>query len=61
MRTAKQTEIKMNETLEILDSLDNIGEPNNKLITKKDYSSGKELLKRNNNLIITRTFSKIYG
>ena len=38
MRTAKQTEIKMNETLEILDSLDNIGEPNNKLITKKEVA-----------------------
>ena len=30
-------------------------------ITKKDYSSGKELVKRNNNVIMTRTFSKIYG
>ena len=30
-------------------------------ITKKDYSSGKDLVKRNNNVIMTRTFSKIYG
>ena len=30
-------------------------------ITKKDYSSGEDLVKRNNNVIMTRTFSKIYG
>ena len=30
-------------------------------ITKKDYSSGIELVKKNNNVIMTRTFSKIYG
>ena len=30
-------------------------------ITRKDYSSGKELVKKNSNVIMTRTFSKIYG
>ena len=30
-------------------------------ITKKDYSSGIDLVKKNNNVIMTRTFSKIYG
>ena len=30
-------------------------------ITKKNYSSGEDLVKRNNNVIMTRTFSKIYG
>ena len=30
-------------------------------ITKKDYTSGEDLVKKNNNVIMTRTFSKIYG
>tara|TARA_Y100000590_G_scaffold190232_1_gene216517 strand:- start:565 stop:1665 length:1101 start_codon:yes stop_codon:yes gene_type:complete len=30
-------------------------------VTKKDYTSGIDLVKRNNNVIMTRTFSKIYG
>ena len=30
-------------------------------ITKKDYTSGKDLVQKNNNVIMTRTFSKIYG
>ena len=30
-------------------------------ITKKDYSSGIDLVKKNKNVIMTRTFSKIYG
>ena len=30
-------------------------------VIKKDYSSGEELVKKNNNVIMTRTFSKIYG
>ena len=30
-------------------------------ITKKDYSAGEDLVKKNSNVIMTRTFSKIYG
>jgi len=30
-------------------------------VTKKDYSSGEDLVKKNSNVIMTRTFSKIYG
>ncbi len=30
-------------------------------ITKRDYSSGIDMVKKNNNIIMTRTFSKIYG
>jgi len=30
-------------------------------ITKRDYSSGLDMVKNNNNIIMTRTFSKIYG
>ena len=30
-------------------------------VTKEDYTSGIDLVKKNNNIIMTRTFSKIYG
>ena len=30
-------------------------------ITKKDYTSGENLVRKNKNVIMTRTFSKIYG
>jgi len=30
-------------------------------ITKKDYTAGQDLVKKNTNVIMTRTFSKIYG
>ena len=60
------TYLKKNELLELRQKLRNnillvVDDAYDEYIQKKDYSSGLKLFKKSSNVIILRTFSKIYG
>ena len=60
------TYLKKNELLELRKKLRSnillvVDDAYDEYMKKKDYASGLKLFKKNENVIILRTFSKIYG